>query len=60
MVGEDEDLGGSYRVEPFLDPAPHSREEGWGADNLSESVSFSYDLLLISRQHTNIRSNVSG
>lgn len=33
---EDEYLGGSDRVEPFLDPTPHSREERGCANNLRQ------------------------
>lgn len=38
-MGEDEYFGGSDRVEPFLDPAPNSREERGRANDLVGLVS---------------------
>lgn len=45
MVAEDEDLGGCYGVEPFLDPAPDGGEECWGADYLVDSISLVPDYI---------------
>jgi hypothetical protein len=39
MGGEDEDFGGRDWIKPFLDPAPDSWEESWGADDLVFLVS---------------------
>lgn len=62
MLREDEDLGGSDRVEPFLYPAPDSGEEGGRANDLVylsaiRAVERSYTNTF---QLTNIRSSVSG
>ncbi len=34
MMGENEDLGGSDRIKPFLDPTPDCREEGRSTNDL--------------------------
>jgi len=41
-VREDENLGGSDRVEPFLDPAPDRREERRCANDLGASSVFMF------------------
>ncbi len=58
MVREDENLGGSDRVEPLLDPAPDRREESRCANDLGASSVFVKEAA--TSRLTNIRSNVSG
>lgn len=45
---EDEDLGCSDRVEPLLDPAPHSREERGCANDLGSLISMHHSSMLAS------------
>ena len=61
MARENEDFGGGDGIEPFLDPAPDGREEGWCTNDLRAAfVSAQGRVSKVGWIPTKILSSVSG